>query len=70
MVVGYLQSLLRRSSNLSAYQQQAIETATVETERTIRMLQDLLNLARADSGHLHFRCAPIMLNTLVAEWQQ
>ncbi|MBE9170560.1 HAMP domain-containing histidine kinase [Pleurocapsales cyanobacterium LEGE 06147] len=67
VVVGYLQSLLRRSSNLSAYQQQALETATAETERTIRMLQDLLDLARADSGHLHFRCAPIMLNTLVAE---
>jgi heavy metal sensor kinase len=67
VVVGYLQSLLRRSTNLSAYQQQALEIATAETERTIRMLQDLLDLARADSGHLHFRCAPMMLNTLVAE---
>lgn len=67
VVVGYLESLLRRSTNLSAYQQQALETATAETERTIRMLQDLLDLARADSGHLHFRCAPIMLNTLVVE---
>jgi len=67
VVVGYLQSLLRRSTNLSAYQQQALETATAETERTIRMLQDLLDLARADSGHLHFRVNPIMLNTLVAE---
>jgi heavy metal sensor kinase len=67
VVVGYLQSLLRRSTNLSTYQQQALETATAETERTIRMLQDLLDLARADSGHLHFRLHPIMLNTLVAE---
>jgi signal transduction histidine kinase len=67
VVVGYLQSLLRRSNNLSAYQQQALETATAETERTIRMLQDLLDLARADSGNLHFRSNPIMLNTLVAE---
>jgi heavy metal sensor kinase len=67
VVIGYLQSLLRRSTNLSAYQQQALETATAETERTIRMLQDLLDLARADSGHLHFRSAPMMLNTLVAE---
>jgi heavy metal sensor kinase len=67
VVIGYLQSLLRRSTNLSAYQQQALETATAETERTIRMLQDLLDLARVDSGHLHFRCAPMMLNTLVAE---
>lgn len=66
-MVGYLQSLLRRGTNLSAYQQQALETATAETERTIRMLQDLLDLARADSGNLHFRLNPIMLNTLVAE---
>jgi signal transduction histidine kinase len=67
IVVGYLQSLLRRSTNLSAYQQQALETATAETERTIRMLEDLLDLARVDSGNLHFRSAPIMLNTLVVE---
>ena len=67
IVVGYLQSLQRRGTNLSAYQKQALETATAETERTIRMLQDLLDLARADSGNLHFRLNPIMLNTLVTE---
>jgi signal transduction histidine kinase len=67
VVVGYLQSLLRRGSNFSSYQQQALETATAETERTIRMLQDLLDLARADSGNLHFRLNPVMLNTLVVE---
>lgn len=67
VVVGYLQSLLRRSTNLSVYQQQALETATAETERTIRMLQDLLDLARADSGNLHFRLNPVILNTLVTE---
>ncbi len=67
VVVGYLQSLLRRSTNLSDYQQQALETAVGETERTIRMLEDLLDLARADSGNLHFRLHPVILNTLVAE---
>ncbi|MEG3989320.1 HAMP domain-containing sensor histidine kinase [Microcoleus sp. S28C3] len=67
VVVGYLQSLLRRSTNLSDYQQQALETAVGETERTIRMLEDLLDLARADSGNLHFRLNPVILNTLVAE---
>jgi signal transduction histidine kinase len=67
VVAGYLQSLLRRSTNLSSYQQQALETAAAETERTIRMLQDLLDLARADSGNLHFRLNPVMLNTLVTE---
>ncbi|MFM9264791.1 sensor histidine kinase [Tychonema sp. BBK16] len=67
VVIGYLQSLLRRSNNLSDYQQQALEIAVGETERTIRMLEDLLDLARADSGNLHFRLNPVILNTLVAE---
>jgi len=70
IVLGYLQSLLRRSDNLSTHQIQALETATAETERTIRMLEDLLDLARADSGNLHFRCQPLMLNTLVTEVAQ
>ncbi len=67
VIGGYLQSLLRRGDNLSIYQKQAIATASSETERTIQMLQDLLDLARADSGNLHFRQAPVFLNTLVAE---
>lgn len=67
VVVGYLQSLLRRSNNLSNHQQQALEIAVGETDRTIRMLEDLLDLARADSGNLHFRLNPVILNTLAAE---
>jgi len=67
VIGGYLQSLLRRGDNLSVYQKQAIATASAETERTIQMLQDLLDLARADSGNLHFRQAPVFLNTLVTE---
>jgi len=67
VIGGYLQSLLRRGDNLNIYQKQAIATASAETERTIQMLQDLLDLARADSGNLHFRQAPVFLNTLVAE---
>jgi len=67
VIDGYLQSLLRRGDNLSIYQKQALETASAETERTIQMLQDLLDLARADSGNLYFRESPVFLNTLVAE---
>lgn len=59
--------MLRRGDNLSPHQQQAVATASAEAERTIRMLQDLLYLARVDSGNLHFRLNPIMLNTLVVE---
>ncbi len=39
----------------------------METERTIRLLQDLLNLARADSGYLHLCWDVCLLNELVAE---
>jgi signal transduction histidine kinase len=67
VIAGYLQSLLRRGDNLSPHQQQAVAIASAEAERTIRMLQDLLDLARVDSGNLTFRLAPVMLNTLVAE---
>ncbi|MBW4657656.1 MAG: HAMP domain-containing protein [Drouetiella hepatica Uher 2000/2452] len=67
IVHGYLQSVLRRSTNLSAYQQEALETAAAEADRTVRMLEDLLNLARADNGHLYFRQEPVLLNALVVE---
>ncbi|MGG6297247.1 sensor histidine kinase [Leptolyngbya sp. AN02str] len=70
VITGYLQSLLRRGDNLSPHQQQAVATASAEAERTIRMLEDLLDLARVDSGNLHFRLTPILLNTLVMEVAQ
>lgn len=67
IVHGYLQSVLRRETNLTTIQRDALETAASEADRTIRLLQDLLDLARADSGHLHFHIEPIVLNALVAE---
>jgi signal transduction histidine kinase len=70
VITGYLQSLLRRGDHLSPHQQQAVATASAEAERTIRMLEDLLDLARVDSGNLHFRLMPIPLSTLVTEVAQ
>lgn len=67
IVNGYLQSVLRRQNNLNSAQLEALETASMETERTIRLLQDLLDLARADSGYLHLRWDVCLLNELVAE---
>jgi signal transduction histidine kinase len=67
IVQGYLQSLLRRSQNLTEMQRDALETATSETERTVRLLQDLLDLARADNGQFRFRMEPLLLNELVDE---
>ncbi|PZV17947.1 MAG: two-component sensor histidine kinase [Leptolyngbya sp.] len=67
VVLGYLQSLLRRSSNLNAYQKEALETAASEAERTVHLLQDLLDLARADSGYTHYQMEPVILNDLIVE---
>jgi hypothetical protein len=67
LVDGYLQSLLRRGVNLTEVQQEALEIASEEAKRTIRLLQDLLNLARADSGYLYFNFESFVLNNLVVE---
>ncbi len=67
IVQGYLQSLLRRSQNLTEAQREALETATSETERTVRLLQDLLDLARADNGQVRFRMEPLLVHDLIDE---
>lgn len=67
VVQGYLQSLLRRGSNLTPPQREALETATAEASRTIQLLQDLLYLARADSGFLVSQRQPLVLNDLLVE---
>nr|WP_174783806.1 ATP-binding protein [Dolichospermum sp. UHCC 0259] len=67
IVHGYLQSVLRRQNNLTEVQIEALETASSEAEHTIRLLQDLLDLARADSGYLRFQIKSYVLNDLVEE---
>ncbi|MBD2525283.1 cell wall metabolism sensor histidine kinase WalK [Nostoc sp. FACHB-133] len=67
IVHGYLQSVLRRQNNLTQTQQEALETAASEAERTIRLLQDLLDLARADNGYLYFQMKSYVLNDLIEE---
>ncbi|MEH1899323.1 MAG: HAMP domain-containing sensor histidine kinase [Nostoc sp.] len=67
IVHGYLQSVLRRQNNLTPTQKEALETAASEAERTIRLLQDLLDLARADNGYLYFQMKCYVLNDLVEE---
>lgn len=52
LVQGYLQSTLRRCQTLTDIQRDGLETAAAETDRTIRILQDLLVLARAGMGRL------------------
>jgi heavy metal sensor kinase len=67
IVHGYLQSVLRRSDNLTEMQREALEIASAEADHTTRLLQDLLDLARADSGYLHLHLEIFELNELVTE---
>lgn len=67
IVHGYLQSVLRRQQNLTEIQKEALETAASEAESTISLLQDLLELARADHGNLHLNIENCILNDVVTE---
>ncbi len=67
IISGYLQSTLRRGSNLTDIQREALTTASSEADRTVQLLRDLLDLARADSGAIHFQNQKILLNDLIVD---
>lgn len=67
IISGYIQSILRRGDNLSEIQTEALTTASSEADRTVQLLQDLLDLARLDSGRLQFQPENIVLNDLMKE---
>ena len=67
IISGYIQSILRRGNNLSEVQKEALYTASSEADRTVQLLQDLLDLARVDSGRMHFQLEKIVLNELIEE---
>ena len=67
IISGYIQSVLRRSSNLSDMQTEALATAASEADRTVQLLQDLLDLARLDSDRLKFQTENVLLDDLIRE---
>ena len=67
IISGYIQSTLRRGDNLSEMQIEALSTAASEADRTVQLLQDLLDLARADSGRIQFQFESVVLNELIPE---
>ncbi|MGD1855564.1 MAG: sensor histidine kinase [Leptolyngbyaceae cyanobacterium] len=67
LVHGYLQSTLRRGHSLTEPQREGLEIAASEADRTIRMLQDLLDLARADGGHIRFHIERVPLKDIILE---
>lgn len=67
IVQGYLESTLRRGHNLSDIQKESLSTALDETQRTVRLLCDLIDLARAESGAFHLKMEPVPLVELARE---
>ncbi|TVQ15144.1 MAG: sensor histidine kinase [Leptolyngbya sp. DLM2.Bin27] len=67
LVQGYLESTLRRGSNLTPPQRQGLEIAAVETSRTVHLLTELLDLARIDNGQLVLKLEPVNLEEVMKE---
>lgn len=67
LVYGYLQSTLKRSPNLTEAQQNALSIAASETERTIELLQSLLELARTNNSAVLFILQPVVLDDVVTD---
>jgi signal transduction histidine kinase len=67
IVRGYLESVQRRGQNLTEPQKEALSIASSEADHTIRVLQDLLDLARADDGYMPYRPELLVLNDIAAE---
>jgi signal transduction histidine kinase len=66
LVQGYLQRTAKRSQTLPAAQQESLAMATAEAERMTLILQDLIDLARAES--LVTLCEePLILNEFVRD---
>jgi signal transduction histidine kinase len=58
LVQAIWDSTLRRGSNLTVPQRQGLEVAASETNRTVRLLEQLLELARLDSGQMPLKLVP------------
>ncbi len=67
VVQGYLDSTLRRGSNLTSPQREGLAVAAAETNRTVRLLEQLLELARLDSGQMPLNLAPADLEEVARE---
>ncbi|BAQ64250.1 cell wall metabolism sensor histidine kinase WalK [Geminocystis sp. NIES-3709] len=67
IVSGYLQSTLRRGDNLTSIQKEALSVAVSEADRTVQLLEDLLDLARADNGNIQMKMEIIIVNDLIRE---
>ena len=61
IVQGYLQRTIKRGDNLTPNQVKGLQTAEEESIRMRRLLDDLLDLSRGDSGRLAITKEPVRL---------
>jgi signal transduction histidine kinase len=66
IIAGYLRRLQRRGQNLDPEQMRALATTEAETHRITRMLNDLLDLSRSESGQLQMALAPVAVDEVLA----
>ncbi|MEN9221611.1 MAG: ATP-binding protein [Thermostichus sp. BF3_bins_97] len=67
IVHGYLESTLRRGENLTDHQRENLTLSLEETQRVVRLLKDLLDLARAEAGVSRLQLKPLRLDWFLEE---
>ena len=70
LISGYSRRLLRRSEALSEEQQQQLQLVATESESMGRLVNDLLEIARDDSGRLQLDCQQMDPALLLADVYQ
>jgi len=65
IIGGYLRRLQRRGQNLEPEQMRALATTEAETHRITRMLNDLLDLSRSESGQLQMVLTPVAVDEVL-----
>lgn len=67
IVQGYLESTLRRGQNLTELQRESLSTALDETQGTVRLLQEMMNLARAETSVRKVMPEAVKMNEFLLE---
>ncbi|MCS5699748.1 HAMP domain-containing histidine kinase [Cyanobium sp. FGCU-52] len=65
IISGYLRRLQRRGGSLQPEQLRALATAEAETHRITRLLNDLLDLSRSESGRLELLPGPVAVDEIL-----
>ncbi|WP_051039855.1 cell wall metabolism sensor histidine kinase WalK [Synechococcus sp. PCC 7336] len=67
IVQGYLESTLRRGHNLTDIQRESLDTAVEEIQRTVRLLKEMMDLARVEVGGAHLRLEAIEMGEFASD---